>query len=110
MIGTFQQIKSGGALYGYLSIEGQGGSGTDSGGKMKMGGTTYWEEENCGNANCNSSGFNALGSGQHTAGNYFDLQKEIADWWTTSYGSEMFFSYTGTPQKTNGFSVRCIKN
>jgi len=63
-------------LIAYLSVDGQGGAGTDVGNKLKATGTTYWETPSAGT---NSSGFNALGTGFRGD--------------TGSYAYQLYYSY-----------------
>jgi uncharacterized protein (TIGR02145 family) len=102
-------------LFGYL------GGGSVAGAKLKETGTTHWNNPNKGATN--ESGFKALGAGIRTyssTGNFEQL-KTIGAWWSTaSYNAlntwnyQMFSTeiYTVIPinVKTEGFSVRCVKD
>lgn len=94
------------------------GGSTVAGGKMKETGTSHWLNPNTG-AN-NSSGFTGLPAG-HRISESFRFLGEYGMWWSSTvsgdhsawylylqYGSASIFS--GTDYKTNGFSVRCIKD
>ena len=88
-----------------------------AGGKMKEVGTTYWNSPNTDATN--ESGFTALPGGFRDGG--FIGMGINAQWWTSTetspdYASYRWVSYDhGTLagldyKKTNGFSVRCVKD
>ena len=97
-----------------------GWRGTDEGGKMKEAGTTHWNSPNIGATN--SSGFTVLPGGLrdyfdgtfHNLGYYSSFwssteQDGTISWSTDIAGNQ---SYVGrfNDSKSNGFSVRCIKD
>jgi uncharacterized protein (TIGR02145 family) len=89
-----------------------------AGGKMKETGTTQWISPNQ-DAN-NSSGFTGLPGGNNSYDGTFSDIGRAGYWWKssendTTYGFRALNYSTGTVQKgyygkTNGFSVRCIKD
>ena len=96
--------------------DGTGWRGTDEGEKMKS--TSGWN--NNGNGT-NSSGFNALPGGVRLSNGSFDYLGNVGYWWSGTEGSSTTAWYralnSGSGQvyrnydyKTNGFSVRCLKN
>ncbi len=110
-------------LSDYLSVDGQGGAGTDVGGKLKEAGTTHWPEENCGSSTCNSSGFTALPAGFCYTDGYSYGPSDAADFWSSSpdllYNPrdswirgleiEPDFIYSGG-DRVYSFSVRCLQD
>ena len=90
--------------------------GTDEGEKMKS--TSGWD--NNGNGT-NSSGFNALpGGSRSSSGSFYNLGGR-GYWWSSSEGSgtgawsrKLYYSndqvYRSNFSKTDGFSVRCLKD
>jgi len=101
-------------LIGYL------GGDSVAGGKMKQAGLANWASPNTGATN--SSGFTALGAGNHNNNGFESIMlfayfwsssQDIANpdyaWSLTPY-SEGKDIYKGSGFKANGFSVRCIKN
>ncbi len=111
-------------LGAYLSISGNGGSGLDSGGKIKEAGTSHWSTENCGDAVCNSSSFNVLPAGARLYnGTDFALINDFALFWSSSFSgniglygvsylmsSSVILSVGGDDKGVDAWSVRCIKN
>ncbi len=96
-----------------------GWRGTDEGGKMKETGTTHWNSPNTGATN--SSNFTALPGGYRYSNGSFSGLGYYGDWWASTGGSGTYawtrtlnFDYDqvhrNNPNKTNGFSVRCLKN
>ena len=91
-----------------------------AGGKMKEIGTTHWNSPNTGSDN--SSGFSALPSGcrYSSDGSFNDLGRNGYWWSATEYNSVgayyrnlNYFSvpvYRGNYAKSNGFSVRCVRD
>ncbi len=91
-----------------------------AGGKLKETGTTHWNSPNTGATN--ESGFSALPGGYRyysDGGSYY--MGDYGDWWSaTEYSSSYAWSrsfYRGdatSPQyngsKSNGFSVRCVRD
>jgi len=95
------------------------GEGTVAGGKLKIAGTTYWQNPNIGATN--SNGFTALPGGYRSYnGTYYDLGsygywwsskeggKRLAQYLTLGYKSKAVGSYN--VDKAYGFSVRCVKS
>ncbi len=92
--------------------------GTDEGGKLKEVGTAYWDSPNFGATN--SSGFTGLSGGQRHYG-YFRALGTYGDWWSSTENNSLqsWHRYLGNTNaqvhryynlKTDGLSVRCIKN
>jgi uncharacterized protein (TIGR02145 family) len=94
-----------------------------AGGKMKETGTVHWLSPNTGATN--SSGFTALPGGFRFPGGDFILLGAGAEWWSSTEASEIEngitawyrnIDYSGAyigrtnGLKTQGFSVRCIRN
>jgi uncharacterized protein (TIGR02145 family) len=90
-----------------------------AGGKLKETGTTHWISPNMGATN--SSGFTALPGGSAYYDATFDRLGENGNWWcATEYdaGNAWYivlayysgFMYNDYCIKTNGFSVRCLKD
>lgn len=89
------------------------------GGKMKEPGTSHWLSPN--NDATNSSGFTALPGGQRASYGAFDLPGSIGTWWssTADFTNDAYirtliwwdgFPYSGSSNKHQGFSVRCVKD
>ena len=93
-----------------------------AGGNLKATGTQYWQSPNTGATN--QSGFSALPVGSR-AGSIYCVANENAFWWSsTPYYTWLhelclnafcvFYNDSGLggtgPDKTNGFSIRCIKD
>jgi uncharacterized protein (TIGR02145 family) len=97
-----------------------GGAGT-AGGNMKETGTSNWLSPNTGATN--ASGFSGLPGGfrNYSSGQFLNLFTS-GEWWTsTAYSAanawERYLHYNftsiyryNTPQKGNGFSVRCVRD
>jgi uncharacterized protein (TIGR02145 family) len=96
--------------------------GTIEGGRLKESGTLHWTSPNVGADN--SSGFTALpGGSRNVAGSFYDYH-DLGFWWQTTENSESpdssaryrilgFYNssvYRANQDKSNGFSVRCIKD
>lgn len=90
-----------------------------AGGKMKETGTTHWLNPNT--EATNSSGFTALPGGFRTTNGPFYSIGGGSKWWSSSEYSNnsarernLFYNngiaYIGWGDKTNGYSVRCIKD
>jgi uncharacterized protein (TIGR02145 family) len=95
-----------------------GGEGV-AGGKMKELGTTHWTDPNS-NAS-NSSGFTALPGGNRHFSGLFEVIGDFGFWWSSSEQDTNFawprslgFKVSGVGRyshvKTEGFSVRCLKD
>jgi uncharacterized protein (TIGR02145 family) len=111
------------ALNTYLAVDGQGGVGTDVGGKIKEAGTAHWTSENCGSATCDSTGFSALGGGAryNYSGGLFDELRSSGYFWEADpvassantskkisiMGADPGF-YDGDDYRNVAFSVRCL--
>jgi len=92
--------------------------GSQGGDKLKEAGKKHWLSENAGN---NSSGFTALPGGSRSwSGEFSNLQK-IGNWWSSTeqkekvaYSLYLYYSKSeaenSTGGKTEGMSVRCIKD
>jgi uncharacterized protein (TIGR02145 family) len=99
-----------------LAANNFGWRGTDQGSQMKESGTEHWFS---GNTGTNLSGFTALPGGYRNNFGFSNIG-DYGYWWSTNsyydnvwyrflyYNSESVGRYDG--QKTNGFSVRCIKD
>ena len=96
-----------------------GWRGTDEGGKLKETGTAHWNSPNTGATN--SSGFTALPGGNRRSSGSFDNFGYYGAWWSSSeysgsYAWYRFLSYNldqvnrDNWNKTDGFSVRCLKD
>jgi uncharacterized protein (TIGR02145 family)/prepilin-type N-terminal cleavage/methylation domain-containing protein len=112
-------------LVAYLSVEGQGGPGTDSGGKMKSSSTEpdphpRWKNPNVsGGATLNSSGFNALPAGYRVSNGTFTGLGSHAHFWSSSANDSSAWvrglHYNGSLvsrvsyAQNVGRSVRCLK-
>jgi uncharacterized protein (TIGR02145 family) len=91
-----------------------------AGGKLKETGTTHWRTPNLGATNEN--GFTALPGGHRDVNGSFNVIGDDGFWWSvTEYGTtgkawyrSMDYNYVGvlrvSNNKTNGHSVRCVKN
>ncbi len=90
-----------------------------AGGKLKETGTIHWIEPNSGATN--SSGFTALPGGVRSTNTTFFGIGYNGDWWTASEASpdgawNRYLSYIlpnvskNSILKTNGFSVRCLRD
>ena len=90
-----------------------------AGGAMKEVGTVHWAPPNTGATN--SSGFTGLPGGLWNSNGYFDYFPLAAWFWSSSQAStyesnmcNLFYTntsaFTGSILKSNGFSVRCIKD
>jgi len=89
-----------------------------AGDKLKETGTTHWSSPNSGN---NSSGFTALPGGYRDgSGTFYDIGG-YGYWWSstesdTFSAGERYMYYNGSnvsrsyADKTNGFSVRCVRD
>jgi uncharacterized protein (TIGR02145 family) len=95
------------------------GGASVAGGKMKEAGTSHWIAPNTGATN--SSGFTALPAGYRGLGGGFGYLGEVTFFWSSAeyQGSTAWIRYfdygtievnKGSNDKTDGFSVRCIKN
>jgi uncharacterized protein (TIGR02145 family) len=99
-----------------------GGTGTDIGGQLREAGFNHWNSPNTGASNI--SGFSAFGSGYRNKDGGFAHLKKNTLFWTSSVNDTlrathwgMYYIYTvisrnGTSYyyKSNGFSVRCLKD
>jgi len=95
------------------------GGGAVAGGKMKSTGTAYWLTPNFGATN--ESGFSGLPGGYRKHDGTFNYIGGYGDWWSST-GSAVGnawhrnLNYTngdvgsGYSNKTNGFSVRCLRD
>lgn len=92
---------------------------TLAGGPLKEEGTSHWASPNAGATN--SSGFNGLPGGFRFNDGVFHSIKESALFWSTNEvntteakDNDLIYSDTwfesGTNEKTNGLSIRCIKD
>ena len=100
--------------------DGNGYRGTDEGGKLKEAGLTHWFSPNEGATN--SSGFTGLPGGEREEdGSFFTMLGYHGDWWSAIEfsSSEVWcrglhhtqeFVSRINDTKTNGFSVRCVKD
>ncbi len=93
--------------------------GSGEGGKLKETGTVHWISPNTGATNY--SGFKALPGGyRYDLGIFYDI-RNLGDWWTSTefsttvawhrvlyYNSAQIYRYVNF--KTNGCSVRCLKD
>jgi uncharacterized protein (TIGR02145 family) len=96
-----------------------GWRGTDEGGKLKETGTTHWLSPNAGATN--ESGFSGLPGGyRYLGGQYYDVGSHAVFWSSTTAGSGFAWcrnlgsAYSGVHRydggKSDGFSVRCVKD
>ncbi len=95
------------------------GGGTIAGDKLRETGTTHWSMQIT--AVTNESGFTALpGGGRHASGE-FEYIYGSGYWWTTTQSSSSLAVewniqtawsnlYMGSNNKSDGFSVRCVKD
>ena len=91
-----------------------------AGGKMKETGTTHWYSPNTGATN--SSGFTALGTGEHNTAGFDGIMLFAYFWSSTQDNVNPGYAWSRTPysagkdvyrgpgNKGNSFSVRCLKN
>lgn len=92
-----------------------------AGGKLKETGTTHWYSPNTGATN--ETGFTALPAGARAWGGKYGGLYELADWWSTTQGdyptcaymrsvdeSTSYLVRSGSGGKSNGWSIRCIKD
>jgi uncharacterized protein (TIGR02145 family) len=99
------------------------GGATVSGGSLKAAGTEFWKAPNTGAVN--ADGFSALPGGYRNYAGPFNLVRITGFWWTSSerswYGSDPKLLYRSVKYneesvvrdiavKTNGLSVRCVKD
>jgi uncharacterized protein (TIGR02145 family) len=95
-----------------------GGAGV-AGGKMKEAGTAHWSPPNTGATN--SSGFTALpGGSRANNGNFYGFTLNAYFWSSTEYssayawGRDLYYNDEDVDRnynlKTNGFSVRCVRD
>jgi len=95
------------------------GSVEDTGNKLKEAGTAHWKSPN--DAANNESSFTALPGGYRSYNGSFNYLRISGYWWTSTVYKETtvyFWSlrykfsnvYKNISEKTNGFSVRCLKN
>lgn len=107
----------------WIALESLFGGADLAGRAMKEEGTAFWKTPNL-EAN-NKSGFTARPGGYRSYNGTFNLMRTSGYWWSTSekswYGSPpkvlyryLLYDGVGLPrhiaEKTNGFSVRCVKN
>jgi len=95
-----------------------GWRGTNEGGKMKEVGTAHWDSPNTGGTN--ESGFTALASGNRSTVDFGNMGTDGHFWTSATYSSSYAWMrsmlYTraqvncGHYIKTDGLSVRCIKD
>ncbi|NTW31202.1 MAG: hypothetical protein HGB12_00980 [Bacteroidetes bacterium] len=95
--------------------------GTNEGSKLKEAGTAHWVIGTTCNGYCNTSGFTALPGGRcYTyASTFYDIN-HWGNWWlATDVNSNSAWRrsllwdthiYSGSGTKTEGYSVRCLKN
>lgn len=91
-----------------------------AGGKLKETGTVHWQTPNEGATN--ETGFTALPGGARWGNGIFENIGKNGFWWTSTeavdnagYNHSMIYSgsyigFSSSYKKTNGFSVRCIKD
>ena len=107
----------------WIALEASLGGADLAGGAMKEEGTTFWKTPNT--EADNASGFSARPAGYRSYNGTFNLKRTSGYWWSTSqkswYGSSprvlhRYLRYDDRAlsrhiaEKTNGFSVRCIRN
>lgn len=91
----------------------------NEGGKLKEAGLVYWNSPNTGATN--SSGFNALPGGYRRSNGSFDYFGNGGRWWSSSISTstqawyrDLFYNYGQVGRyydnKTEGYSVRCLKD
>jgi uncharacterized protein (TIGR02145 family) len=103
-----------------VNCAGSGWLGTNAGGKMKEAGTSHWLTPNTGATN--SSGFTALPAGNNVGGGYSGIAT-LTNFWgtvecssTSAYYHQLHYTMAtvyrscASNNKTNGYSVRCVKN
>ena len=102
------------------SADSSGFRGDDEGGKLKVSDTLYWHSPNEGATN--SSGFSALPAGYRIYSDYYQSIEYTTYFWTASqdglhaamvralhhYEARIFRG--GNYLKTNGLSIRCVKD
>jgi uncharacterized protein (TIGR02145 family) len=92
---------------------------TIAGGAMKEIGTTHWVIPNAGATN--SSGFTGLPGGYRYYNGAYNVVGNFGDWWsatqfsaTDAYFRNLYYFNSDVGRyfnlKTNGFSVRCVKD
>jgi len=90
-----------------------------AGGKLKETGTTHWQSPNTGATN--ETGFTALPGGNRYDGGTFYSIGSGGDWWSSTEDNtnDAWYRYMGYDDsgvgrnygsKTNGFSVRCLRD
>jgi uncharacterized protein (TIGR02145 family) len=90
-----------------------------AGGKMKSTGTQYWQSPNA--AADNSSGFSGLPGGTRNFDGTFGIIGLIGYWWSstenptpTAWSRTLVYNFglvsMNFYEKTNGFSVRCLRD
>jgi len=90
-----------------------------AGGKMKEAGTVHWASPNYGATN--SSGFTGLANGYRYINGIFSAMSVVGYWWSSSETNKQkaIFRmirkdineiYKGDYFKSNGYSVRCLKD
>jgi uncharacterized protein (TIGR02145 family) len=107
----------------WIALEKALGGAEHAGGSMKEEGTASWKTPNM--EATNESGFTALPGGYRSYNGTFNLMRTSAYWWSTTqkswYGSptKVIYRYLRyddqalprhIAEKSNGFSVRCVKN
>lgn len=107
----------------WIALESEFGGAGKAGMALKEAGTTHWKTPNTGATN--ESGFSGLPGGYRSYTGTFNLMRISGFWWSASekswYGSSSSVIYRNLSyenqdfirhiaEKTNGFSVRCVKN
>lgn len=93
--------------------------GSDEGGKLKESGTTYWIPPNVGATN--ESGFTSMPGGSRSElGPFLEIGEYATFWTSTNYnGSHAWYrsqnydyaeAYRWVNEKSNGYSIRCVKD
>jgi uncharacterized protein (TIGR02145 family) len=93
--------------------------GSSAGGKMKEAGSVNWTSPNTGATN--ASGFTGRPGGARAMGGIFSEMNGSAYWWSSTemppmeYWSRSIFNwdaalFSGPGYKSNGYSVRCVKD
>jgi uncharacterized protein (TIGR02145 family) len=93
--------------------------GEDTGNKLKEAGTSHWKSPN--SEASNESGFTALPGGYRSYNGSFNYLGIYGYWWSSTEYKEttvyfwnlrykFSYVYKFIAEKTNGFSVRCLKN